>query len=845
MSPRENNQLMAAMMSRAASVTFDPIIPAHRAQFNPATGSWVFGLAAFAAGVAINRMIHSESGETPSPDKRSRSSEQPRLKQAPAPSKGYSALKRGSMKDLLHDTMAEESKSGEYLNSIGSEVAKLRAEVAALSAQREQIKYEQDHSHDVAASHEPSIASQQDVWSPAPPVSQEAPAEALKQEFEVVRETLSKLNAEKAKLVETEQELNKVLAEQQLNGANNNDFRTELNQVQNELEALHSEQSEMQSQYLETKREANDTQAAMEQLKLMLNEKIAKLHEAEAREKALRNDHKVLMETVESLKTQLEFFRKQASQDQSGVTSLKILEESNSKLVEQIKESQVEAEQQQAGLQKLAAEKSELDKKLAQYQDLARANHMRMQQLEEALQHAKNVEQKLLQEVERLSNNQQADVYTDVDGKVAQLERELQSARASISDLEQNENDLLQRLTAAEQVSTSDISESSPLLQQVTSERDELQNTLSEIEQRNSDVKTDLVIAAEKEEELNSQISVLLGNISSLENERDLYKSKAEIDQLKVTNASNEYQALKQSILTLESEKGALARELEEYQRITKIAKDREASALEKVRGSENQERYLTSEINRLTQGIDSNEQNKREYIEQQRALQEAESEIRNLLNSRVQKDQELELARREMAQLDSQLKNLTNQAGLLAQDEQNSSKQVSLIHDQLRHRDNAIAEARVKEENLKREINALQQTTASLHGEVNRLQSIQQDFGASSASLDVLRDTESQLVAQLEQAKEMIQQQNQELVQSEQEKAQLELQHRDESNKLANLRKENEELRNSLTQWQAQETAYSSKIAGLSNETQRYQDLENEYKALRTQNMTIKSDIP
>ncbi len=487
MSLRNNNELMSAMLSRAATISFDPMVPSQRAQFNPSTGSWVFGLAAFAAGVALKKMIQPASNALPA---------RPNLA-ANSHSAVSSDRRNGvnhSMKALLRDTMAEEGRSGDFLSSISSEVAKLRQEVASLSAQKEQLR-----SNYVQPDHDTSV-----------------------DEYSQVKETLDQLNAEKAKLARTEAELQQVLMTQKasVSGANEA-IHGDLQKVQHDLQYLKRDQARIQGEYEVSQKRSQDARSAMDSLKQMLDEKVVKLKEAEFREENLKREHEILLETVANLKKQLNFFREQAKQDQSGVTSLKILEESNSRLAAQVDSSLYEAEQQQAALLRLAAEKSELAGQLDEYRNQARESDKRMQSLDAALVEAKTAERGLLIEVEKLSKQR-----LESDGIRAErfkLESELTAARVSIEALEENEKTLNAKLgMLASQGNV--LSNNNEELLRVMAERDDLQQDLLHLEKRSGDNKSELVEAAVKEEQLNHKIETLLGQIKNLENEFGLSK---------------------------------------------------------------------------------------------------------------------------------------------------------------------------------------------------------------------------------------------------------------------------------------------------------------------------------
>jgi len=165
---------MSAMLSRASTISFDPVVHQQRAQFNSSTGSWVFGLAAFAAGVALKNMMKSGAGASGA----SRIS-------APAHHAGGSS----SIKALLRDTMEEEGRSGDYLSSISSEVAKLREEVASLSAQKELLKVSSDDLSPMGGS----------------------------DEYTQLLERLDQINAEKVRLSQTEALLQQNLMTQESN----------------------------------------------------------------------------------------------------------------------------------------------------------------------------------------------------------------------------------------------------------------------------------------------------------------------------------------------------------------------------------------------------------------------------------------------------------------------------------------------------------------------------------------------------------------------------------------------------------------------------------------------------
>ncbi len=803
MSLRNNNEIMSSMLSRAATISFDPMVQHQRAQFNPSTGSWVFGLAAFAAGVALKKMIQptgecSASGSNPPHH----------------PNSPVGSGRDNSMKALLRDTMAEEGRSGDFLSSISSEVAKLREEVSALSAQREQLKTD------------------------AFPQAYERSVD----EYSKVKETLDQLNAEKARLAKTEAELQQILKAQQPTSSGSNDtLRGDLERVQHDLENLKRDQERIQREYELSEKQASEARSAMDSLKQMLDEKVASLREAESREENLKREHEILIETVSNLKKQLNFFREQAKQDQSGVTSLKILEESNSRLSAQVDTSLHEAEQQQAALVRLAAEKSELAAQLDEYRSQARDSERRMQSLEAALADAKSTEQGLLIKVEELSS-QSHEAEGAREARI-KLENELAHARASIQALEQNEKTLnakLEMLANQGQELTSNNEE----LLAVKAQRDNLQQDLFELEKRSGDTQSELAEATVKEEELNRKIDNLLGQIKNLENERDLHKSRSDMSDLRVSNNFSEFDVLKQSIATLESEKNSLSSELLAYQREASDAIRKQKEAEQLIRDSESKERRYRQEIEAISTQLASIENSKVEFANQQQALKKAEAEIQHLLATRQSNEQELTQVNVELGNVKRELDALKNQSAKLNNEEQLSSGRVAQIEAQLRERDHLIADAKIKEDNLRSEVAVLQQTTQQLHGELERLREVQSSLGSSEASLNVLQETENQLKAQLQNAQNQIEQQHQVLMSAQQEKARLEAGYKDESAKFANLQNENNFLRQQLAEWETKEAAHANKLLQLGGSSQDAKELEDELQQLKSQQLGLKSHL-
>ncbi len=797
-----NNELMSAMFSRATTISFDPMVQHQRAQFNSSTGSWVFGLAAFAAGVALKKMIQ-PAGDASLASKVS------------TPVIG--GRSNGSMKALLRDTMAEEGRSGDFLSSISSEVAKLREEVASLSAQREQLKS---------------------------PASVQSDYVRSADEYNQVKETLEQLNAEKARLAKTEAELQQVLMTQRVSTSGATDaIYSDLEKVQHDLDNLKQEQERIQGEYQLSQKRAQEARSAMDSLKQMLDEKVERLKEAEFREENLVREHEILIETVANLKKQLNFFREQAKQDQSGVTSLKILEESNSRLSAQVDSSQHEAEQQQAALIRLAAEKSDLAQQLDEYRKQARESEKMMQRLETVLADARSAEQALLAQVDALSKKSlEAD---DARIERMKLENDLADARLSIEALSANEDALnkkLAMLASQGVVLTSDNEE----LLRVKAERDGLHQSLMNLERRSGDSISELEGASLKEEELNQRIETLLGQIKKLENERDFEKSRSDLSALKASNNSYEFDALKQSITTLEGEKNALSAELQVYQREASEAIKKQKAAEHLVRDSENKERRYRDEIATINSKLQAIEDSKVGFSQQQLELQKAEAEIQQLLAGRKENERELDQVTAELNQVKSQLSALNEQCARLTNDEQNSLGRVAQIEDQLRERDHLIADAKIKEDNLRSEVVVLQQTTHQLHGELERLRGIQSGQGIANASLSVLQETENQLKEQLQYAQRQIEEQHQNLISAEQEKVQLEVGYREESAKLASLQNENNFLREQLSGWEAKEAEQATKLLQLGGGAggQDVRGLEQELERLRGQQLGIKAQL-
>lgn len=805
MSLRNNNELMSAMLSRASSVSFDPMVQSQRAQFNPSTGSWVFGLAAFAAGVALKKMIQ-PTGEA-----------RPAVADAPETS-GYlpSSSHQGgnSMKSLLRDTMAEEGRSGEYLSGISSEVAKLREEVATLSAQKEQLK---------------TNAIQHDFEKGA-------------DEYSQVKENLHQLNAEKARLERTETELQQVLMAQKTSTSGANEaIHVDLQRVQQDLLVLQQEQTRIRGEYELSQKEASEARAAMDSLKQMLDEKAASLKEAESREENLKQEHGILLETVANLQKQLDFFREQAKQDQSGVTSLKILEESNSRLSAQVDTSLLEAEQQQAALTRLAAEKFKLAEQLDEYRVQAHESEKRMYSLETALKEAKVIEQELLVKVGELSS-QSAEAAGTREERL-KLERDLGEARESIRALEENEKLLDSKLEMLSEEGKQ-LSNNNEELLKITEERNGLQQDLFKLEQRSGKTQTELQEASMKEGSLNQKIDSLLGRIKELEAERDLHRSKSEMSELQVSKAGSDFDTLKESIVTLESEKNSLSAELLAYQREASEAARKQKEAEDLVRDSETKETKYRNEIEGIRSKLLAIENSKLEFSGQQEALKRAEAEIQHLLVNRKNNEQELANAVAELNHVKNELTYLHEERVKISKEEQISSGKVAQIEAHLRERDKVIANSRAKEDNLRSEVSVLQQTTHQLHGELERLREVQVALEGSNATLSVLQETEQQLQAQLENAQNQIEQQHHNLARAEQEKAQLEAGYNEESAKFANLQNENNFLRQKLAEWEAKEAQHADEISRLNAGSSNSQDLEQELEILRGQQLGLQSNL-
>ena len=830
MSLHETDRLVDAMLRRAAAYSpYDSGFSGSRPSFNPQAGSWVFGLAAFAAGVVVNKIAKRDAGA----EAGSSEPESYPTRSVPTHTPPAVGTQSRSMGALLRDTMAEESRSGEALSGISAEVAKLREEVAALSAQREQIK-QQSHYAQASSGHD---------------------------EYSAARQTLSDLTLEREKLSATESNLQQILAEQRAMGLNNSVYQQDLAKVQQELASMQSEQSRIQSEQDHYQREANEARNVMNELKQLLAEKSNKLEEAERRELELKRDHQILLETVSGLKNQLEFFRKKAATDQSGVTSLKILEDSNDKLVEQVNTSLAETESQQATLAILQTEKEHLAKQLEEYRTLALKSEQRAQELDRALQEAKNSEQSLLAEIDRLS---QINTSAAPSAASAQLETELANARASIVALEESENVLKHKLALAESTVPQTIVDDSAV-RSLTSERDDLLSSLKEaresldrkdknfqeleaslkehiqqVEQRTGNTKVALVEAAEKEEELSDRISALLSQIGELEGERDLYKSQSEVLANSSAQGGAEFKALRQSILTLESEKNALNAELQRFQNQAAVAEQRHEEAKQKLASSQQQQQALSAELESIRESMERSRQTKENFSDKENELLAAQEQISQLLSEKALKEQELDAAIQEKSRLDQQLADLTQRSGLLANEEQVSAQQLNKIKSDLQARDSDIAIAKIREEHLLQDVEALQGTIQGLQSEVHRLHGLNTSSGATQASAALLAETENQLKAQLEQAQQQIEHQHQQLLNAQQLKSQLEFAQREESLRLSGLENENQILRDQLGRWQSQEKAQAGRLNALTSDVGEFQSLESQRSGLEQKHQEL-----
>jgi len=804
------------MLSRASGISFDPVIPSSRPQFNPATGSWVFGLAAFAAGVAMKRMLRPEEQS---------SSQKPEVPSISHSNASTDTFRESHMRSLLRDTMAEESRSGDYVENISSEVARLRDEIAALSAQKDQFRAESSF-----------VENQSNA------------NDRHEREFNEVRAKLQKLHEEKTKLSETERELKQILASQTSVSPYAEFAESKLTEIQQELNGLKSEQQRIQAEYDFSREDASKAHLEMERLQQQLQDKISKLREAEIREQSLKRDYQVLMETVESLKTQLEFFRNKASQDQSGVTSLKILEDSNSKLNDQVSSSLYQAEQQQAALQRLAAEKSDLANQLEEYKIQAKRSEERMSSLERALFEAKQAERALLVEVEKLSKQREESNFDSQER--AKLEGELQSARVNIEILESKEQELLNRLQAAENASSTDDKQS--VVDQLTLERDEFQQALANSDRNfknleasyreqisnatrtSGDAKTELVLAAEKEEELNHKITSLLGKVKSLEDERNFLKSQAEAENLKATNSGNEFMSLMRSIHTLESEKKSLYDELGRYKSDAVNAERRLADTQSKLDAALSDEKRYSEEITSIKSSIDNHQQLSKDFIAQQKELQAAQEHIQGLIESHQNKDGELQNAKRDLKALNEQLVQLGQRSNQLESSEQKSMAKVSMIQSELSQKDQLIANSKIQEDALRREIDMLRQTSASMESEVKRLSGMQSSLGSASTSLELLKDAERQLIDQVKQANAKIEDQHRQLLEAERAKSHLEIYQREESLKLSAIQSENNTLKSELQNLQEHGRNKQNLVSEIDRDRAYFKGLERESELLK-----------
>ncbi len=822
MSLRNSNHLMSSMLSRASGISFDPVIPSNRPQFNPATGSWVFGLAAFAAGVAVNKMIKPDAQRSTQKTKAPRSN----------PRASTESFEESHMRSLLRDTMAEESRSGEYVETISAEVARLRDEIASLSAQRSEFS---------------AVASAPDQ-----------PDVRLEQEFNQVRETLERIHEEKKKLSNTEQELKQVLASQTNKSPYSQFAATKLDGIQQELHRLKDEQQRIQAEYEFSRDDASKAHQEMDRLQQQLQDKISKLHEAEVREQSLKRDYQVLMETVESLKTQLDFFRYKASQDQSGVTSLKILEESNTKLNDQVSSSLYQAEQQQAALVRLAAEKSDLAKQLEEYKNQAQRSEERMTSLEEALSEAKNTEKALLDEVETLSK-QQIESASDAQER-AKLENELNSARVNIQLLESKEQELLNKLQEAEKAISN--SDELPIVNQLTSERDDLQRALASSDRNikdleasykeqlthatksSGDAKTELVIAAEKEEELNHQIIDLEGKVKTLEDEKNFLKSQSERMNLKATNAGNEFMSLMKSIHTLESEKRSLSIELDRFKNDASTAQHKLTETQRKLDLSLNEEKKYSDQITSIKSSISNHQQLSADFQTQQRELEAAQQHIEGLIKSHQSKDKELDDARHDLNALKDQLVQLGQRSNQLEGSEREAVAKVSMIQEELSHKDQIIANSKIQEDALKREVDILRQTSSSMDSEIKRLNEMQASLGSNSASLELLKDTEQQLRDQIKHATQEIEKQHGQLVDAEYAKTLLENNQREESLRLSAIQSENYALKLKLQELEQLEQNKQNLVSEIDRDEAYFKSLERESELLKQRQYELQHQV-
>lgn len=828
MSLHNTNHLMSSMLSRASGITFDTTSLSSRPQFNPATGSWVFGLAAFAAGVAVNKMIKPGGQRSAVKSNKSRSNSHSRM--------DSDAFRESHMHSLLRDTMEEESRSGEYVENISLEVAKLREEIAALCAQKDQYRLESP-----LIAREPNMADA-----------------SLEQEFNEVRAKLGQINEEKSRLSRTEQELKQVLATKRNESSYTELADGKLSEIQQELNRLKSEQSRIQAEYEFSRDDATKAHSEMERLEHRLQDKVSKLREAELREQALKRDYQVLMETVESLKTQLDFFRNKASQDKSGVTSLKILEESNAKLKDQVSSSLHQTEQQQAALMRLTAEKSNLAKQLEEYRQQAMRSEERMDSLEKALLEAKNAEKVLLEEIEKLSQ-QQAESASDSEARV-RLERELESARVSIENLEKKERELLDKLNVAEDTISSN--ESPPIVNQLTSERDELKRALDSKEQNlkeleasyrekvndaariQGDATTELVVAAEKQEELNHKITGLLGKVKSLEDERDFLKSQSEKSNLEATNAGNEFMALMQSIGILEDEKRSLSVELDRYKSNAKTAEMKLAETQRRLDLSVSEEREYSDQITTLKSSINEHKKLAEDFVSQQNELKTAQEHIQGLIESHQNKDKELEVAKRELNTIENQLAELSQRSSVLEGIERDAANKVAGIQAELSKKDQVIANSKIQEDSLKREIDMLMQTTASMESEIKRLNVMQAQLGSSSASLSLLKETEQQLREQINHANNAIEKQHSQLLDAERVKIELEHNQREESLKLSAIQSENSSLKQKLQELEKSERNTQNLVSEIDRDQAYFKSLERESELLKQRQNELQQQV-
>lgn len=131
--PLRNSQDFAhSLLKNATNIRLNANIPSScGATFNPLTGSWVYGLAAFAAGVAVKKFAE-KAGQQMTGKAEGVDSEKEKQHVR-------EEMASGRMDMLLRDTMAEEARSMQGEQGVREQVQQMRAEIERLKMERDSV----------------------------------------------------------------------------------------------------------------------------------------------------------------------------------------------------------------------------------------------------------------------------------------------------------------------------------------------------------------------------------------------------------------------------------------------------------------------------------------------------------------------------------------------------------------------------------------------------------------------------------------------------------------------------------------------------------------------------------